>query len=79
MHDFPRACRLPSSIPAEIHSPMTTYDDNSSEALPQPDDVPKDTDVSAILTAELALLDMLARLITEAAQCHSFPHEANHS
>lgn len=65
--------------PAATPSQMTTYDDNSPEALPQSGDVPKDTDVSAILTAELALLDMLARLIAEAAQCHSFPHEANDS
>ena len=47
---------------------MTTYDDNSSEARPQAEDGPKDTDVSPILTAELALLDMLARLIVDAVQ-----------
>ncbi len=58
---------------------MTTWERNSSDALPQLEDVPTDTDVSAILTAELALLDMLARLIAEATQCHSLPHEANDS
>lgn len=58
---------------------MTTYDDNPSEAAPQAGDGPKDTDLFPILTAELALLDMLARLIAEAVQCHSFPYEANDS
>ena len=31
---------------------MTTWERNSSDALPQLEDVPTDTDVSAILTAE---------------------------
>jgi hypothetical protein len=63
--------------PTEIPSQMTTYDDNSSEARPQAEDGPKDTDVSPILTAELALLDMLARLIVDAVQRHSLQPEAN--
>jgi len=56
---------------------MTTYDDNPSEATPQAEDGPKDADVSPILTAELALLDMLARLIVDAVQRHSLQAEAN--
>jgi hypothetical protein len=63
--------------PAEIPSQMTTYDDNSSEARPQVEDGPKDTDVSPIITAELALLDMLARLIVDAVQHHSLQPDAN--
>lgn len=66
--------------PAIVHPSGDTFtnDHNSSEALPQSEDFPTDTDVSAILTAELALLDMLARLITEAVESHALPHEANY-
>ena len=55
---------------------MTTYDDNSSEARPQAADGPKDTDVSPIFTAELALLDMLARLIVDAVQRYAIQPDA---
>lgn len=56
---------------------MTTYDDNPSETSPQAGDGPKDTDVSPILNAELALLDMLARLIVDAVQRHAIQPDAN--
>jgi hypothetical protein len=56
---------------------MTTYDDNPSETSPRAGDGPKDTDVSPILNAELALLDMLARLIVDAVQRHAIQPDAN--
>ena len=66
-----------ATSPAEIPSQMTTYDDNPFETSPQAGDGPKDTDVSPILNAELALLDMLARLIVDAVQRHAIQPDAN--
>jgi len=66
-----------ATSPAEIPSQMTTYDDNPSETAPRAGDGPKDTDVSPILNAELALLDMLARLIVDAVQRHAIQPDAN--
>lgn len=52
-------------------SQMTVHHDNSSEAAPQPDIASADTDshlVPGVLTAELALIDLMARLIVDAVQ-----------
>jgi len=50
---------------------MREYHDNSAEAAPQADSVLDDNSpdrTPAIITAELALLDMLAHLIVDAVQ-----------
>jgi len=50
---------------------MSEYYDNFSEAAPQAHRIPDTNEphlVPAIITAELALLDMLAHLIVDAAQ-----------
>ena len=57
--------------PAEIPSQMPEYHDNSPEAAPQADSISNTNEphlVPAIITAELALLDMLAHLIVDAVQ-----------
>jgi hypothetical protein len=57
--------------PAEIPSPMSEYHDNSPEAAPQADSISNTNErnrTPAIITAELALLEMLAHLIVEAVQ-----------
>ena len=71
------AAGLFATNPTEIPSQMTPYDDNPSETSLQAGDGPKDIDVSPILTAELALLDMLARLIVDAVQRHAIQPDAN--
>jgi hypothetical protein len=56
---------------AEIPSQMTEYPDNCYETAPQDDSIPDDDSpdfIPAIITAELALLDMLAHLIVDAVQ-----------
>jgi hypothetical protein len=58
--------------PAEIPSQMPEYHDNSPEAAPQADSISNTNErnrTPAIITAELALLDMLAHLIVDAVQC----------
>lgn len=55
--------------------------DNSSDAALRPAVAQADTApdrVSPVLTAELALIDMLARLIVDAVQRHAVQPEANH-
>ena len=50
---------------------MPEYHDNSPEAAPQADSISNTHEphlVPAIITAELALLDMLAHLIVDAVQ-----------
>ena len=50
---------------------MPVYHDNSPEAAPQADSISNTNErdrTPAIITAELALLDMLAHLIVEAVQ-----------
>ena len=57
--------------PAEIPSQMPEYHDNSPAAAPQADSIPNTNErnlTPAIITAELALLDMLAHLIVDAVQ-----------
>ena len=57
--------------PAEIPSQMPKYHDNSPEAAPQADSISNTNErdrTPAIITAELALLDMLAHLIVDAVQ-----------
>lgn len=59
---------------------MTLDHDNSCEAPRQSEVAPaaNATDrVSPVLTAELALIDMLARLILDAVQRHAIPTETN--
>ena len=57
--------------PAEIPSQMPEYHDNSPEAAAEADSIPNTNErdrTPAIITAELALLDMLAHLIVDAVQ-----------
>ena len=57
--------------PAEIPSQMTEDHDNVAETAPQTHNISDDTlpdRIPAIITAELALLDMLAHLIVDAVQ-----------
>jgi hypothetical protein len=57
--------------PAEIPSQMTEYQNNVPETAPQADSIPDDNSpdlIPAIITAELAFLDMLAHLIVDAVQ-----------
>jgi hypothetical protein len=57
--------------PAEIPSQMPEYHDNSSAAAPQADSISNTNErnrTPAIITAELALLDILAHLIVDAVQ-----------
>ena len=59
---------------------MTEYHDNSPAATPQADSVLDDNSpdrIPAIITAELALLDMLAHLIVDAVQCDTTATIAN--
>jgi len=75
-------CAAGSYFPTTTHiktSQMTTYRDNSFNAAPQTALASADADselVSTILTAELALLDMLARLIVDAVQRDATPPTA---
>jgi hypothetical protein len=71
------AAGFSATSPTEIPSQMTTYDDNPFETSSPAGDGPKDTDVSPILNAELALLNMLARLIVDAVQRHAIQPDAN--
>jgi hypothetical protein len=57
--------------PAEIPSQMPEYHDNSPKAAAEADNIPDTNErnlIPAIITAELALLDMLAHLIVDAVQ-----------
>ena len=57
--------------PTEIPSQMPEYHDNSAEVAPQADSISNTNErnrTPAIITAELALLDMLAHLIVDAVQ-----------
>jgi hypothetical protein len=57
--------------PAEIPSQMTEYHDNSPEVAPQAQSIQDNNEpdlIPAIITAELAILDMLAHLIVDAVQ-----------
>ena len=58
--------------PTEIPSQMPEYHDNFPETAPQAQSIPDNNErnrTPAIITAELALLDMLAHLIVDAIQC----------
>ena len=57
--------------PTEIPSQMTEYHDNSPEVAPQAQSIQDNNEpdlIPAIITAELAILDMLAHLIVDAVQ-----------